>query len=219
MQHDARPHTVQNMNIWLSLHKTDANTHTHTHTHIFIHSQAPSMHQLSCCCANWLDVVLKIVSVQSPVCLQKRSCPFNSESQQAINRKWLRIKGGGLKVHFTSSYTHCPSTQHGFTVISSAQRIWFLRFNAKTLWGDNRDSIITIIIIILRAQQYSCSILLHTEIGKVGATAASVSVSLFPQRRNVSVSWCFIIFNTADIWLTNQTDTPQTELKLKLNIS
>lgn len=70
-------------------------------THILIHSQAPSMHRLSCCCANWLDVVLKIVSVQSPVCLQKRSCPFNSESQQAVNRKWLWIKeGGGLKVHF-----------------------------------------------------------------------------------------------------------------------
>lgn len=58
------------------------------------------MHQLSRRCANWLDVALKIVSVQSSVCLQKRSCPFNSQSQQAVNRKWLQIKGWGFKAGF-----------------------------------------------------------------------------------------------------------------------
>lgn len=103
----------QNMNIWLSLHKKQ----THTHISVLVHTQAPcSMHQLSCRCANWLDVVLKIVSVQSPACLRKRSCPFNSASQQAVNRKRLWMKRqGSFKVYFPAlNRTVLYDPYHGY---------------------------------------------------------------------------------------------------------
>lgn len=82
------------MNIWLSLHKADA------HTHILIHSPVPSMHQLSRYCANWLDVLLKIVSVLSPCLPSEKIVPFQLRVPAGRQQEVAHNEGGsGARSH------------------------------------------------------------------------------------------------------------------------
>lgn len=74
---------------------------THTpHTHILIHSPAPSMHQLSRHCANWLDVLLKIVSVLSPCLPSEKIVPFQLRVPAGRQQEVAHNEGGrGARSH------------------------------------------------------------------------------------------------------------------------
>lgn len=87
------------------------------HTRILIHSPAPSMHQLSRCCANWLDVLLKIASVLSPCLPSEKIVPFQlrvpAGRQQEVahneGRRGDRSHGGGGRgLRCDSLYASCP---------------------------------------------------------------------------------------------------------------
>lgn len=99
------------------------------HTHILIHSPAPSMHQLSRCCANWLDVLLKIVSVLSPCLPSEKIVPFQRRvpagRQQEVShnegRRGARGHGGwGRGLRCDSLYASCPRAPLK-TVVSTAE--------------------------------------------------------------------------------------------------